>query len=91
MNLFFNKRFADSLQNILTSITRTSVTVKEGGKDVQKHGSEILKKNFQEKRKQLLEELNQKKAKSQGDDRKVYGILFSIIKNRYDSYQKFIG
>lgn len=91
MNLFFNKRFADSLQNLLTSITRTSVTVKEGGKDVQKHGSEILKKNFQEKRKQLLEELNQKKAKSQGDDRKVYGILFSIIKNRYDSYQKFIG
>ena len=91
MSLFFNKRFADSLQNVLSCLTRTSVTVKENGNSVQKNGAEILKKKFREKREELLNELNQKKAKSQGDDRKVYGILFSIIKNRYDSYQKFIG
>lgn len=91
MSLFFNKRFADSLQNVLSGLTRTSVTVKENGNSVQKNGAEILKKKFREKREELLNELNQKKAKSQGDDRKVYGILFSIIKNRYDSYQKFIG
>lgn len=91
LNLFYNNRFSDSLQNLLTSITRTTVTTKEGNASVQKHGVEILKKNFQSKRTELLDELNKKKAASQGEDRKIYGILFSIIKNRYDSYQKFIG
>lgn len=91
LNLFYNNRFSDSLQNLLTSITRTTVTTKEGNAAVQKHGVEILKKNFQSKRTELLDELNKKKAASQGEDRKIYGILFSIIKNRYDSYQKFIG
>lgn len=91
LNMFYNNRYADSLQNLITTITRTSVTVEEKGKDVQKHGVEILKKNYKEKRDALLEELNLKRAKSQGEDRKIYGILFDIVKERYDSFQNFIG
>lgn len=90
MDLFFNNRYADSLQNLLTLIIRTTVSVREDGKDVQKHGSDILKRNFREKRDLLLADLNSKKAKSQGEDRRIYSILFDIIKNRYESYQKFI-
>lgn len=90
LNLFFNNRYADSLQNMLTSITRLSVTANEGGKDVQKHGVDILKKNFKAKRELLLDDLNTKKARSQGEDRRIYSILFDIIKNRYESFQKFI-
>ena len=90
MDQFYNNRYADSLQNLLTSIIRLSVTVQEDKKDVQKHGQDILKRNYKDKRNELLDELNSKRAKSQGEDRRIYSILFDIIKNRYQSYQKFI-
>lgn len=86
-DIYHNYRFGETVESILQAILRQNRIV--DGKPLK--GEDILKNNYKEKRQALLTDLNKKKNEAQNpDDKRLYNVLFSIIRNDYETVHKFI-
>ncbi len=86
-DLYYNYRFGETTEAILQAILRMSLN--DGDKQIS--GEQIFKQNYEAKHTELLKELSEKRnlAKSISEKR-LYNVLFSIVREEFATYHKFI-
>ncbi len=85
-NLYYNYRFGETTDAILQAILRQKRTVG----DEKKEGEKIFKELFATKQKALLKELSDKKKNATPVEQRLYNVLFTIVRDEFDTVQKFI-
>lgn len=86
-SLYYNYRFGETTDGLLQALLRQNRTI--DGETVK--GEVIFKKLYAEKHKAVLQELNEKRLKAvNNDEKRLYKVLFDIIRNDYDTVYKYI-
>lgn len=85
-NLYYNYRFGETTDAILQAILRQKRN--EGEK--KQEGEKIFKDLFSGKQKALLKELSDKKKNATPVEQRLYNVLFTIVRDEFDTVQKFI-
>jgi len=86
-DVYQNYRFGQTCESILQALLRQKHTV--DGKE--ETGEQIFKHLYPQKQRELLQELaEKKKAAKKSSERRLYELLFSIIREKYDYVQNFI-
>ena len=87
VELYYNYRFGETTESILQSILRQ--TRNNGEKTLT--GEAVFKEYYSTKHKQLLDKLNELKKKApKPAEQRLYNTLFTIVRDEYDTYHKFI-
>lgn len=87
VSLYFNYRFGETTEAILQAILRQHRMV--NGQDIS--GEMIFKQNYEEKHKALLNELIElKKNALKPSEKRLYNVLFSIVREEFDTVHDFI-
>ena len=87
VSLYFNYRFGETTEAILQAILRQHRLV--NGEDVT--GEAIFKQNYEEKHKALLNELIElKRTAMKPSEKRLYNVLFSIVREEFDTVHDFI-
>lgn len=87
ISLYFNYRFGETTEAILQAILRQHHMV--NGQDVT--GETIFKQNYEEKHKALLNKLIEwKKNAMKPSEKRLYNVLFSIVREEFDTVHNFI-
>lgn len=91
-DLYYNLRFGETVNNLIQeSLLQQTVVGKEDGKKDTFYGDRIMKENYPKIRKELLDELAGKiKDTNKPSVKKLYTVLFEIIRNEYDTVHNFI-
>ena len=85
--LYYNYRFGETTEAILQAILRKNVTV-DGE---QLNGEKIFKTYYPAKHEQLLKELCEKRSQAMNiSERRLYHVLFTIVREELDTVHKFI-
>ena len=85
--IYYNYRFAETVESILQIILRQTAKVGE----IDKKGEDIIKENYKNIHTQLLKDLSTKKKEARNlSEQRLYNILFSIVRQDFDTVQKFI-
>lgn len=83
LNIFFNYRFGETIESLLQALLRQDRT--------NGNGEAIFKKYYDEKRKELLSELAEKKNNSVNTtEKRIYNILFNVVRNEFETVHMFI-
>ena len=86
-NLYYNCRFGETTEAILQAMLRFNFSV--GGKQIT--GEQVFKHKYAEKHAALLKELcDKKKAAVSTAERRLYDILFSIVRHEFATVHEFI-
>ena len=86
MNLYHNARFGETTEKLVQAILRTSIV---DGKSTLK-GENILKENYTAKHKELLKRLSDNKRNAtNADEKRLYGIFFTILREDYATVNDF--
>jgi len=84
---YYNYRFGETTEAILQELLRQKRNI--NGEE--KSGEAIFKTLFKAKREELLEDLSKKRATAvQTAEKRLYNVLFDIIREEYDIVQNFI-
>ena len=87
-DLYYNYRFGETTETILQHILRQSRNVD----NEQITGEMIFKKYYSEKHTELLKELSQKKKDAVNNtEKRLYNVLFTIVREELDTVHKFIS
>ena len=90
-DMFFNYGFGETTENLIQAILRASGKVKEGNKEVEVKGEEVLKKDYTSVREELLKELSEKRRKTANpDEKRLYNIFFTVIREEIPTIHDFI-
>lgn len=99
--LFYNHRYGETLNNIMLNLLKLSIVpydennnllLDKEGNAIKYNGEEILKKNYEECKKSLLQKLTVLKQQSPTEEEKrLYSIFFNIVRKEFDTVHKFIG
>lgn len=99
--LYYNHRYGETLNNIMVNLLKLNkiainekgeVIVDENGNAIKYNGEEILKKNYEECKKSLLQKLSNLKQQSPTEEEKrLFSIFFNIVRKDLDTVHKFIG
>jgi hypothetical protein len=91
-NLYYNYRFGETTDAILQAILRKTLNEGEETKKVEKtlKGDTIFKEGFTKKREALLQDLSKKKKHGSNAEQRLYNVLFTIVREEFDTVQKFI-
>lgn len=82
---YHNERFGETTERLIQAIIRFHVPG-----DTPIRGEELLKRNYAERRKQLLDTLNTKKKNANTqEERRLYTIFFNLLRNHYISVNDF--
>ena len=85
--LYYNYRFGETTEAILQAILRKNITV--DGKQIT--GEHIFKTHYPAKHELLLKELCEKRNKAMNiNERRLYHVLFTIVREELDTVHKFI-
>ena len=85
--LYFNHCYGETVDNIIQAILRQNRKVE----DKTYKGSLILEDKYEDAHKRLLELLNSwKKEAPTPEEKRLYGILFNVVRNNFDTYNNFI-
>jgi len=85
--LYFNHCYGETVDNIIQAILRQNRKVE----DKTYKGSLILEDNYEDAQKNLLKLLNSwKKDAPTPEEKRLYGILFNVVRNNFDTYNNFI-
>ena len=85
--LFYNYRFGETTEAILQAILRQHRMV--NGVDVS--GEAVFKSNYEDKHKELLSELIEKKKNAmKPSEQRLYNVLFTIVREEFDTVHNFI-
>jgi hypothetical protein len=86
-DMFYNYRFGETIDAILLSILRQTRNV--NGQNM--NGDMVFKKWYTAKHKELLEKLNDlKKNAMKPAEKNLYSVLFTIVREEFDTVHKFI-
>lgn len=86
-DLYYNYRFGETTEALLQALLRQNKTI--DGETYK--GEVIFKMLYAEKHKAVLAELNAKRiAAVNNDERRLYKVLFEIVRNDYDTVYKYI-
>ena len=86
-DFYYNYRFGETTEAILQAILRQNRLI-DG---VQRTGEAIFKAKYSEKHKELLQELSQKKIEAKNiAEKRLYNVLFAIVREEFNTVQKFI-
>ncbi len=90
-DLYFNQRYGETLNNIILAIQRSPIKVKNAeGKEIS--AEDLLKTTYTAKRDALLDKLaGLKKNTPEEADRRLYSILFDLVREKYDTMHHFVG
>jgi hypothetical protein len=87
-DLYYNYRFGETTETILQHILRQSRNVD----NEQITGEMIFKKYYTQKHTELLKELSQKKKDAVNNaEKRLYNVLFTIVREELDTVHKFIS
>lgn len=85
--LFYNHCYGETVDNIIQAILRQNRKVE----DKTYKGSLILEDNYEDVHDKLLDCLNTlKKESPTPEEKRLYGILFNVVRNNFDTYNNFI-
>ena len=85
-DLYYNYRFGETTEAILQAILRQKLT--KGAEKLE--GEKIFKDGFTKKRDTLLKDLSEKKKQASPAEQRLYNVLFTIVREDFDTVQKFI-
>ena len=89
--LYFNYRFGETVEGLLSTILTYKINVGEGEVRHTQTGEQILKDNYKEKLGAVLNMLNTlRKEYPKEEVRRLYNILFKIIREEYGTVHDFI-
>ena len=81
--LYHNYRIGETTEAILQSLLRF--------KGVDGSGEQILKKNYPTKRTELLQKLHDMKSSAHlPAEKRLYTVLFTIVREEFENVQKFL-
>jgi hypothetical protein len=84
---YYNYRFGETTEAILQAILRKNVTVN----GEQLNGEKIFKAHYPAKHEMLLKELCDKRSNAKNiSERRLYHVLFTIVREELDTVHKFI-
>jgi hypothetical protein len=86
--LYYNYRIGETTETLLQTLLR-----QKGKNDLGEEisGEQILKKEFRQKREELLQILHDKKKSANlPAERRLYTVLFNIVREEFENVQKFI-
>ena len=91
-DMYFNYGFGETTANLIQVILRQNKAGKdEEGKEVTVKGEEILKKGYTTIRSELLKELSEKRKKAaQPEEKRLYNIFFTIVREELETVHDFI-
>ncbi len=91
-DLYFNYGFGETTESLIQQILRQNRAVKdEKGKEVTIKGEEILKNNYTDIRKRLLQTLSQRRREAaQPQEKRLYNIFFTIVREELETVHDFI-
>ena len=91
-DLYFNYRFGETVDGLLSTILTYKINIKcQGNKETTLTGEKVFKDNYIAKHKELLAKLNKLKQEATKDEvRRLYNILFTIIREEYGTVHDFI-
>lgn len=91
-DLYFNYRFCETVDGLLSTILTYKINIKcQGNKETTLTGEKVFKDNYIAKHKELLAKLNKLKQEAMKDEvRRLYNILFTIIREEYGTVHDFI-
>ena len=86
-NLYYNCRFGETTEAILQAMLRLNIT--DDGKQLS--GESVFKQHYAEKHVELLKELCAKKKNAiNTSERRLYEVLFTIVRQEFDTVHDFI-
>ena len=89
-DLYFNYRFGETADGLLSTLLTYKINSKDGN-DTTMTGEKVFKDNYIAKQKELLTKLNKLKQEAPKDVvRRLYNILFTIIREEYGTVHDFI-
>ena len=84
--LYHNARFGETTDRLIQAILRTNIA--DG--DMTLRGETILKNNYTKKHEELLQTLSEKKHKAtNSDEKRLYSIFFTILREDYATVNDF--
>lgn len=91
-DLYFNYRFGETVDGLLSTLLTYKINVKnEDGNETTMTGEKVFKDNYIVKHKELLAKLNKLKQEAPKDEvRRLYNLLFTIIREEYGTVHDFI-
>ncbi len=91
-DLYFNYGFGETTDSLIQQILRQNRAVKdENGNEISIKGEEILKSNYTGIRKLLLKTLSHKRREAaQPQEKRLYNIFFTIIREELETVHDFI-
>jgi hypothetical protein len=91
-DMYFNYGFGETTANLIQVILRQNRAVKDDkGKEVTIKGEEILKNGYTAIRSELLKELSEKRKKAaQPEEKRLYNIFFTIVREELETVHDFI-
>ena len=91
-DMFFNYGFGETTANLIQVILRQNKAVKDDeGKEITVKGEEILKNGYTAIRTELLKELSEKRKKAaQPEEKRLYNIFFTIVREELETVHDFI-
>ena len=90
-DMFFNYGFGETTENLIQAILRHSVVTTVDGKEVTITGEQILKDGYTKTREKLLVELSDKRRHAVNpDDKRLYNIFFTIIREELETIHDYI-
>jgi hypothetical protein len=92
-DLYFNYRFGETVDSLLSILLTYKINVRgEENNETTMTGEKVFKDDYINKHKELLEKLNKMKQEASKDDvRRLYNILFTIIREEYRTVHDFIN
>ena len=90
--LYYNYRFGETTESILQAILRQVRVIKDSeNNEVTISGENIFKSNYESKYKELLQDLSKKKKEAlKPNEQRLYNVLFTIVREEFDTVHKFI-
>ena len=90
-DMFFNFGFGETTEDLIQVILRHSATVEAEGKKVECKGEEVLKNGYKDVREKLLRELSDKRRSAANpDEKRLYNIFFTILREELPTIHDFI-
>ncbi len=86
-DFYYNYRFGETTEAILQAILRLNRNI--NGETVS--GEKLFKKHYEEKHIELLKELSTKRNNAKNtSEKRLYNVLFTIVREEFDTVHKFI-
>lgn len=86
-DLYYNYRFGETTEAILQSILRQSVSIN----DKSTTGEQLFKEHYTKKHTELLLKLRDKKKNAvSNSEKRLYDVLFTIVRKEFDTVHEFI-